>query len=79
MGCKGKTYRIQGNHTFQARSGLNLQELMVIRGFESLSSPKLTFKIYIMEEVNVPNTGCTDPDEFVDDPCIEAMEDYNIK
>lgn len=52
---------------------------MVIRGFESLSSPKLTFKIYIMEEVNVPDTGYTDPDEFVDDPCIEAMEDYNIK
>ena len=24
-----------------------------------------------MEEVNV---GCTDPDEFVDDSCIEAQE-----
>lgn len=47
---------------------------MVIRGFESLSSPKFTFKIYIMEEVNVPDTGCTDPDEFVDDSCIEAQE-----
>lgn len=27
-----------------------------------------------MEEVNVPDTGCIDPDEFVDDSCIEARE-----
>ena len=47
---------------------------MIIRVFESLSSPKFTFIIYIMEEVNVPDTGCTDPDEFVDDSCIEARE-----
>lgn len=24
---------------------------------------------------NVPDAGCTDPDEFVNDPCIEAIED----
>lgn len=50
---------------------------MVIRGFESLSSPKFTFKICIMEKVtqNVPDTGWIDPDEFVNDPCIEAIED----
>lgn len=30
-----------------------------------------------MEKVtqNVPDTGCTDPDEFVNDLCIEAIED----
>lgn len=30
-----------------------------------------------MEKVtqNVPDTGCIDPDEFVNDPCIEAIED----
>lgn len=30
-----------------------------------------------MEKVtqNVPDIGCTDPDEFVNDPCIEVIED----
>lgn len=33
-----------------------------------------------MEKVtqNVPDTGCTDPDEFVDDPYIEAIEDEEL-
>lgn len=33
-----------------------------------------------MEKVtqNVPNTGYTDPDEFVNDPCIEAIEDEEL-
>lgn len=33
-----------------------------------------------MEKVtqNVPDTGCTDPDEFVNDLCIEAIEDEEL-
>lgn len=33
-----------------------------------------------MEKVtqNVPDTGCTDPNEFVNDPCIEAIEDEEL-
>lgn len=27
---------------------------------------------------NVPDTGYTDPDEFVNDPCIEAIEDEEL-
>lgn len=33
-----------------------------------------------MEKVtqNVPDTGYTDPDEFVNDSCIEAIEDEEL-
>lgn len=46
-----------------------------IREIEHFKSK--TFKICIMEKVtqNVPDTGWIDPDEFVNDPCIEAIED----
>lgn len=27
---------------------------------------------------NVPDTGYTNPDEFVNDPCIEAIEDEEL-
>lgn len=33
-----------------------------------------------MEKVtqNVPDIGCTDPDEFVNDLCIEAIENEEL-
>ena len=33
-----------------------------------------------MEKVtqNVPDTGCIDPDEFVNDLCIETIEDEEL-
>ena len=31
-----------------------------------------------MEKVTVPDIGCTDPDEFVNDPCIEVIEDEEL-